>query len=282
VKKTVNISALLLSADENFAQEGDPRKLDKQGREIFPGPITRFPETASELALYDVILIGDVEPTFFTPTQMNLIIEHVRKNGAGLAWIAGPAYNPDSYRGTPLEVLLPVIPDDPLRPSLPRADNTGFIPYSPPRAKFPTCSVSLIPRKKNLEQMTKLPELYYYKPVIGRKPTTEVLAVHPARSQGGEPAPLIVNRPLRQRPSPVLGHLRHLALAALHRRTALPKLLAPDGSLPLPRPRHESGKSPHRNARRNLHRRSRQASHHHSGNQGSHPHQPDRRLPNSH
>ena len=191
-EKTVNVSALLLSADENFAQEGDPRKLDKDGREIFPGPITRFPETAAELALYDVILIGDVEPTFFTPTQMNLIIEHVRKDGAGLAWIAGPAYNPDSYRGTPLEVLLPVIADDPLRPTLPRADNTGFNPVLTAEGKASNLFRFYDTPEKNIEQMSKLPELYYFKPVIGCKPTTEVLAVHPTRSQGGQPAPLIV------------------------------------------------------------------------------------------
>jgi hypothetical protein len=40
--------------------------------------------------------------------------------------------------------------------------------------------------------MTELPQMYWYKPVLGIAPAAEVLAVHPTRTQGGNPVPLIV------------------------------------------------------------------------------------------
>ena len=110
-ERTVNVSALLLNADEDFAQEGDPPVI-KDGVELFPGPITRFPETQQELEKYQVLLIGDVEATYFTPTQQKLILDFVRQKGGGIGWIAGASWNPESYKGTPLEPLIPIIPDE--------------------------------------------------------------------------------------------------------------------------------------------------------------------------
>ena len=110
-EKTVNLASLLLSADDDFAQDGNARVVDKDGHETFPGPIGRFPETAAELAKFDVLLIGDVDPTFFSPSQQKLIVDFVG-NGGGIGWIAGTTWNPEGYKGTAMEVLLPVVPDE--------------------------------------------------------------------------------------------------------------------------------------------------------------------------
>jgi uncharacterized membrane protein len=118
--KTINISCLLTSADERFAQEGDP-PIPPGGADRgseFPGPINRFPETIEELMKYDVVLFGDVDSRQFTDRQLQLISDFVAKKGGGFGMVAGPRYAPIAYRNTPIEAVLPVnishvAPEDP-------------------------------------------------------------------------------------------------------------------------------------------------------------------------
>jgi uncharacterized membrane protein len=188
---TVNVSSLLISADIESQAEGDPEKKDAKGKVTF-APVNRFPETKEDIEQFDVILIGDVRPDYFSPTQMKLILDHVRLKGAGLGWIAGAGYNPDAYANTPLADLLPVKPDDANRPALARPDNVGFNLELTAEGKNSNLFRFFDSQEKNLEQVKNLPELYWYKPVLGAKPGAAILAVHPTRSQGSERAPLIV------------------------------------------------------------------------------------------
>jgi hypothetical protein len=92
---TFTSSMFLLSADKDFAQEGTR-------------PITRLPETAKELDPYDLVIIGDVDPTYFSPEQIKLLRDHVAVRGAGLLWIGGDQYTPRAYESTGLANLLPM------------------------------------------------------------------------------------------------------------------------------------------------------------------------------
>ncbi|MCC7191379.1 MAG: hypothetical protein IT444_01240 [Phycisphaeraceae bacterium] len=94
-EKSVRSSMMLISADRDFAQEGQL-------------PITRLPATMEEIKPYDVIVIGDVPSTYFSPEQLRLIADHVSARGAGLLWIGGEYDTPRSYEGTPLAALLPM------------------------------------------------------------------------------------------------------------------------------------------------------------------------------
>ncbi len=190
-EKSVRVATLLLSADEGFAQEGStegaPGSPDRK-----TWAITRFPDTAEEMRKYDVLLIGDVDPTFFSPTQMRLILDFVRKDGGGLGWIAGTQFNPDAYKGTPLDVLLPIIPDDPNHPTLLNPPNEGFDLVMTPAGKESGLFRFENDPAVNEHQLAPNPEMYWYKPVLGLQPAAEVLAVHPTRTEGGMPVPLIV------------------------------------------------------------------------------------------
>ena len=188
------MSTILLSADEDFAQDADPRVVDKDGRETFPGPLVRFPESPEELNKYDVLLIGDVEPTYFSPSQQRLIVDFVRKTGGGIGFIAGSGWNPEAYKGTPLDVLLPIVPDelDPRARVMAPADNAPFRPVLTAAGRESNLFRFFDDPEANIEQMANLPDLYWFKPVQGLKGSAEVLAVHPTRTQGGQPAPLIV------------------------------------------------------------------------------------------
>ncbi|MDY7110015.1 MAG: hypothetical protein SYC29_15395 [Planctomycetota bacterium] len=94
-EESVECSIFLLSADRDFAQEGDR-------------PITRLPRSGDELGEYDVVILGDVPASYFSPEQLEMIREHVADRGAGLLWIAGERYTPGSCAGTALTDLLPM------------------------------------------------------------------------------------------------------------------------------------------------------------------------------
>jgi len=94
-ERSVECSVMLLSADADFAQEGDR-------------PLTRLPRTVDEIADYDLIILGDVPASFLSSRQRQLIRDHVGNRGAGLLWIAGSRYTPSSFARTALADLLPV------------------------------------------------------------------------------------------------------------------------------------------------------------------------------
>lgn len=92
---SIDSSILLVDADRGFVQEGNT-------------PLSRFPLTAEEIRPYDVIMIGDVHPRFFSEQQLALIREHVATRRAGLLWVGGDRHTPNLYAGTDLELLLPM------------------------------------------------------------------------------------------------------------------------------------------------------------------------------
>lgn len=94
-EKSIESSVMLISADRDFAQEGNQ-------------PITRLPRSPEEFAPFDVVVLGDVPGSFFSPEQLEMIREHVAGRGAGLLWIGGEHYTPRTYAGTALADLLPL------------------------------------------------------------------------------------------------------------------------------------------------------------------------------
>lgn len=102
-EESLESSVMLLSADREFAQEGNI-------------PIARLPRSPGELADYDVIVIGDVPASFFTTEQLEMFRDHVADYGAGLLWMAGPRSTPNTFAGTALADLLPVRGSAPIQP----------------------------------------------------------------------------------------------------------------------------------------------------------------------
>lgn len=94
---TIRSSCLLLKADEGYAQEGTD-------------PIDVFPATADELNAYDVVIMGDVDPTDdrFGMDRLEMLRSFVLDRGGGVVFLAGPESMPFALRGTELESVLPV------------------------------------------------------------------------------------------------------------------------------------------------------------------------------
>ena len=92
---SVEASVMLLSADRDFAQEGN-------------APLYRLPQTREEFSAYDLVILGDVPSGALSPTQVSEIAAAVSERGAGLLWLAGERSTPVSWRGTALEDLVPI------------------------------------------------------------------------------------------------------------------------------------------------------------------------------
>ena len=178
-EKTVQLSCLLLSADNAFAQEGNL-------------PINRFPDTQKELDRYDVLLLGDVDPDYFSAKQQDLILHFVGHHGGGFGMIAGPYYAPNAYRSTPLAQLLPIVPDDASNPALQPPPNQPFELHLTDAGRNSTVFQFFSSEKANLQQVAHLPPLYWYQPVLGLQASAAVLADLPSRTINGRPMPLLV------------------------------------------------------------------------------------------
>jgi uncharacterized membrane protein len=191
---SVRISCLLTSADLGFTQEGS-RADPKIG---FPGPLQRFPAKAEELAAFDVLLLGDVDPRQFTDAQLAMIADFVRKGG-GLGVAAGPRYTPSAYRKSPLAELLPVNvekvePDgkdaqfpDGFQPALTDAGRASPI--------FRAWREGREAREKGRGAEKDYEPLYWYCRGVTARPAAdgaEVLATHPTARADGNPVPLLV------------------------------------------------------------------------------------------
>lgn len=123
--KSMLVDVLLVSADQNFPQEGTPGRT----------PLTEFPAEKKQLAEYDVIILGDVNPHNLGTASMTAsqvwdnLVTYVEELGGGLVMIAGEVYAPREYKDTPIARLLPVsidassasaaiVHDDPVRVEL--------------------------------------------------------------------------------------------------------------------------------------------------------------------
>ena len=94
-EESVEVSTMLLSADQDFAQEGNR-------------PIARLPLTREEFEAYDVVILGDVSVDSLGFDRLEQLQRLVAERGAGLVWIGGMAAVPREYTGTTMASLLPM------------------------------------------------------------------------------------------------------------------------------------------------------------------------------
>ena len=73
-----------------------------------PEHIERFPGSREEAFSYDLVILGDVDSSFFTGEELSLLEELIRDRGASLLMLCGPMHSPSSYKDTPVETMLPV------------------------------------------------------------------------------------------------------------------------------------------------------------------------------
>src|SRR5262249_8296580 len=93
--KSIDLKVLLLDADDDYPAE------DRSALAHFP--------LRDELAGYDVVIFGDVNPRDARIEKHLLqVADFVRERGGGFLMIAGPRHSPHAYKDTALRDILPI------------------------------------------------------------------------------------------------------------------------------------------------------------------------------
>ena len=70
--------------------------------------IAQFPESREEAFAYDLVILGDVDASFFSAEAFQRLEELVKERGGSLLMLCGARHSPASYAGTPVQRMLPV------------------------------------------------------------------------------------------------------------------------------------------------------------------------------
>lgn len=176
---TIRLHTLLQDAEPGFAE------IDKSA-------LRSFPVRREELFEYDVLILGDLNPTALGATVLRNISDFVTEKGGGLIMIAGRRYTPSVFQGTPLAGLLP-LEFDGATAGLPIVGRNPGFQVTPTELGLASPAMQLGDSpEQSREIWSKLPELYWLFEVSKLKPAVRVLAEHPTRSGAdGMKLPLI-------------------------------------------------------------------------------------------
>ncbi len=67
-----------------------------------------YPRTRADLFVYDAVLFGNVEASFFTREQLDATADFVSARGGGLLVLGGRSFEREGLAGSPLDEVLPV------------------------------------------------------------------------------------------------------------------------------------------------------------------------------
>ncbi|MFH1299529.1 MAG: hypothetical protein ABIK07_00610 [Planctomycetota bacterium] len=180
--KTIELRSILQESDLEYSSE-DATALDY------------FPVKKEDLYQYDVVILGDADPAYFSQAVFENLDQFVRQKGGGLIVIAGPRFSPHAYANTKLEALLPIEISKTKQP----ADALlieGFQPELTTEGQF---STSIFRFADSAEQSrtiwNNLPELYWFYTADDVKPGASVFATHPTqKGKNGQLIPIIATQ----------------------------------------------------------------------------------------
>jgi hypothetical protein len=178
-EKTIDLKVVLLASDPEYSNQ-----------DLYALPT--FPASKDDLFVYDVVILGDADPNNLSRSQMSNLSEFVTEKGGGVLFLAGDQFNPLTYRGSPLELLLPIELGEARNPTAVGNAITSFRPNltlegrSSPIFRFGDDEVS------SARIWATLPELFWYLEAPRKKPAAIVLAEHPTQTGSDGPLPLML------------------------------------------------------------------------------------------
>lgn len=184
----------MLARDTTIDLDTVLQEADLEHAEQDASALKGFPVRREDLFRYDVIVLGDVDPSLLTTAMLQNLADFVDKSGKGgaLVAIAGPRFMPVAYRDTPLARLLPIelgsvrLPE----PNQPLTDGFVVRPTELGLASPPMQLGDTLAETREIWQ--SLPPLYWMVEAPDLKPAARVLAEHPDRTgHDGRPLPLI-------------------------------------------------------------------------------------------
>ncbi|MDB6076566.1 MAG: hypothetical protein JWO82_313 [Akkermansiaceae bacterium] len=161
--------------------DGEPG-LDKIPDSPFlPG----LPDTREAYFSSQVLILGDVNPDDLGEARMKIIADWVEAGG-GIIFLAGPNFSPNAYAGTPLEPLLPVVPD--LQIQSEQDSRRSPEPYQLRLSRLGEQSpyLQMDPDPEvNRQIWSEFPGVRWTAPILRVKPGAEVLLVDPRPERAG-------------------------------------------------------------------------------------------------
>jgi len=181
--KTIELRSILQESDLEYSSE-DATALDY------------FPVKKEDLYQYDVVILGDVDPAYFSQAVFENLDQFVREKGGGLVVVAGPRFAPQAYANTKLEALLPIEISKTKQPADDAPLTEGFQPELTTEGQF---STSIFRFADSAEQSrsvwNNLPELYWFYSADEIKPGASVFATHPTqKGKNGQLIPIIATQ----------------------------------------------------------------------------------------
>ncbi|HWA97442.1 MAG TPA: VWA domain-containing protein [Pirellulales bacterium] len=135
-----------------------------------------FPVRREELLEYDVVIFGDVDPSFFSASAAENLVAFVTERGGGVVFIAGTHYTPDTFRDTPIAGLIPIDFSTPGNASSGVTVDQGFqVEPTELGLAMPTMQLGDTP-DETVEIWRNLPPLYWLYEAPALKPGARLLA----------------------------------------------------------------------------------------------------------
>jgi hypothetical protein len=181
------------TADGELAFRAVLQEADAKYDQFDKVALKDFPVKRDELFKYDVLIFGDVNPSFLSKSMMDNIRAFVEERGGGAVFIAGAKYTPVAYRDTPLSSLFPIDLNTVALPDPQQPIKQGFAPRPTPLgATSATLQLGDSPAESLRVWSEKLPPLYWMLEANDLKPGARVLAEHPTRTNtNGQNFPVI-------------------------------------------------------------------------------------------
>ena len=165
-EETVDLGVVLLSADPEYSEQ-----------DLFALPT--FPASKDDLFQYDVVILGDADPSFLSASQMANLREFVTEKGGGMLFVAGEEFNPLAYKGTPLEPLLPIQLAEARNPTAVGNAVAAFRPRLTPEGRASPIFRFGDDEATSIRVWENLPELFWFLEAPRKQPAAFVLAEHP-------------------------------------------------------------------------------------------------------
>ncbi|MDB5387010.1 MAG: von Willebrand factor type domain protein [Planctomycetaceae bacterium] len=179
-EKTVELVTVLQDSDPEYSAE------DQTAR-------PHFPVQKSELAQFDVIILGDVSLTYLSPQVLDHLRDFVKTRGGGLLFIAGPQHNPLTYQDTPLADLLPINLESAHAPALDSPISESFQPQLTVEGLKGNAIFRFADNEPDsLAVWNNLPGLFWMLEAPDLKAGAKAFATHPLKTSGNNKYPVIV------------------------------------------------------------------------------------------
>jgi len=144
-----------------------------------------LPEKREEIFGYEILILGDVNPDELGETRMKWIAEWVEQANGGIIFLAGPKFDPTAYVDTPLEALLPVIPETGTTAEQRAVRLKEPVPLRLTAVGENSPYLRLVENSaENQRIWAGFPGVRWVAPVAKAKPGAEVLLAAPAPGQG--------------------------------------------------------------------------------------------------